>query len=146
MSKACVLADVAIEKRAAARIGARLEGSALMHMSLIARDLYVYKSFAPFTLENMAKEKRRKAAMVNKSADLTDDDVCAKLVESSAKSNKAYTKRAKELGEQYGGYAKETIWIFLWPLSPNSWPIVGIVLLAYVVEAICAYPRKSLKD
>lgn len=114
LSAACRLAAVASHERQAARIEARLQGSAASHLGLQLRDLFVYRSLDPFSLENMMKTKRSKMEkkLQEGSAAPSDNDVCLGLVESSTRSNQGWDEAAEAASTWQMSYILETALLY----------------------------------
>mmetsp|Transcript_56795 Transcript_56795/g.122792 ORF Transcript_56795/g.122792 Transcript_56795/m.122792 type:complete len:243 (-) Transcript_56795:82-810(-) len=106
LSPDCRLAEASVAERAGARIAGRQQGSAAMHVILDLRDLWVYKSWDPFTLEGLMKQKRGKMP-----ATASDDEVCRALVQSSTRANRDFDAAAR--ARQRFGYVEETLSIYL---------------------------------
>eukprot|EP00434_Breviolum_minutum_P000310 symbB.v1.2.000258.t2/scaffold20.1/size571870/3 len=124
---ACDIASVAVQARAAARLKARLQGSAALHVALEVRDFLVY-GWNPFTLQKMMSLKRAKLEAKGASNEsISDESVCSSITGSSTRSNEAWNVAAEEAEEAGAGYIQETVILYLF-ISP------ALALVAYLLE------------
>lgn len=131
-------------ERHAARVQARIMGSSVSHVFLIIRDIYVYRSFNPFTPQAMMNKKRKKMTQKGK-APPTDDEVCHEIIGSSTKSNEGWNKIADDnpLGDaekalQGALYVYQTMRMYI-QLTPV------IVAIAYLSEVLARRRSASSK-
>jgi len=136
LSPECSLADASVREREAARVEARLQGSAGLHAWLVLRDVFVYGSLDPFTLEAMMRQKRVKMQKANGGKVPTDDEVCLALVDSSARSNKAWDEAAESRGRHEISYAMETAKLYLAPM-------LAVSAVAYLSEVAWSFKRQK---
>jgi len=101
----------------------------MMHLGLIARDLWVYGSSSPFAPDAMIASRRKKIEAKGQNA--TDDEVCRAVVDSSLRTNKEWNAAAEARAAQQQGYVEETLWLYLWPS-------VGLALAAYLAQLLWA--------
>lgn len=135
-SPACRLAAASIREREAARIEARLQGSAGLHLFLILRDIFVYRSTSPFTFEAMMRHRRAKMEQAGDTA-ISDDDVCLAIVDASLRTSKAFDAMAEEQERQQRSYFIEIV---------HNYGLIVCVLvaLAWVAEVIFARCVKNI--
>lgn len=136
----CSLAAVAVQEREGARIEARLKGPAAMHAALMLRDLWVYQSLEPFTLQNMMQQKRSKMTKSHPEAPPSDHEVCLALVESSTQSNKNWDLTAEATTGANLSYGQETLVMVYLPVS------LVITMIAYFSEVLCCRRKKKNTD
>eukprot|EP00933_Yihiella_yeosuensis_P032689 TRINITY_DN26314_c0_g1_i1.p1 TRINITY_DN26314_c0_g1~~TRINITY_DN26314_c0_g1_i1.p1 ORF type:complete len:295 (+),score=49.95 TRINITY_DN26314_c0_g1_i1:69-887(+) len=128
----CDLAEVAVKERERARIEARSFGSSGQHLVLILRDLFVYGSLTPFTLEKMMRKKKHQLDKQH-GTKTSDAEVCNALVESSTRSNPSWDKSAKEAADHWQmSYAQETMAMYLVL-------VVALTIIVYLAEVLYGF-------
>lgn len=138
----CSLAVASVREREAARIGARLQGSAAIHCLLILRDLFMYKALSPFEPEAMLAKRhhkltseRRRSNTTNSTLELSLDEVCEAVVAASMRTSAGFDTLAKQLEERQTSYLQELLWNYVLLA-------VSLALLAYMAELACCHKDK----
>merc|ERR1740121_2055420 len=108
----------------------RLQGSAGMHLLLIVRDVFVYKSMSPFTFEAMMNRARRKLEERN-GTDVDDNDACSALIHSSIQTSKGFNAMAEEQERQQFTYVWEIVLLY-------GLVLCGVAALTWPTEVLCA--------
>merc|ERR1712194_81557 len=121
-------ARASARERAAARVEARLTGSAALHALVMVRDLLVYGPWWTFTPETVFPKTRRRLSGAHESmASPSDDDVCLAIVDHATRTSKAFDNMAKNFDVLQWGYTIETMTIYGLAMCTST-------LTLYVVE------------